>query len=195
MQRRPLAILLALLLPGAAAPALAQDQDQTGMQHHHMMQGTAMPGMAGALPTLPGQDAFAAIQEVVRMLEADPATDWSKVNLEALREHLIDMNEVTLHAVVVDQPVEGGVSSRITGTGRTLEAIRRMVPAQARQLAQVPGWHAAAAALPDGVELTVRADDPREVAHLRGLGFIGLLVTGSHHQAHHLALARGEPMP
>jgi hypothetical protein len=199
MSRRPLAAALALLLPGAASLALAQDQgqgqDQTGMQHHHMMQGTAMPGMAGPLPTLPGQDAFAAIQEVVRILEADPATDWSKVNLEALREHLIDMNEVTLHAVVVDQPVEGGVASRVTGSGRTLEAIRRMVPAQARQLAQVPGWHAEAAALPDGEQLTVRADDPREVAHLRGLGFIGLMVTGSHHQAHHLALAKGEPMP
>ena len=53
------------------------------------------------MPTQPGQDAFGAIQEIVRILEADPATDWSKVDLEALREHLIDMNEVTLHAAVV----------------------------------------------------------------------------------------------
>ena len=190
MHRRPLAALLALLLLGAASLALAQDQDQGGMQHHQMMQGGA-----GLLPTLPGQDAFAAIQEIVRILEADPATDWSKVNLEALRQHLIDMNEVTLHAAVADRPVEGGVTALVTGSGRTLEAIRRMVPAQARQLGRVPGWHAEAVPLPDGMQLTVRADDPREVAHLRGLGFIGLLVTGSHHQLHHLALARGEPMP
>ena len=27
-------------------------------------------------PTLPGQDAFGAIQEVVRILDADPNTDW-----------------------------------------------------------------------------------------------------------------------
>ena len=39
-----------------------------------------------------------AIGEIVRILEADPKTDWSKVNLEALRQHLIDMNEVALHA-------------------------------------------------------------------------------------------------
>ena len=35
----------------------------------------------------------------------------------------------------------------------------------------------------------------RSRSRIRGLGFIGLLVTGSHHQLHHLALARGEPMP
>ena len=51
---------------------------------------------ASTTPTSPGQDAFGAIQEVVRMLDADPKTDWSKVDLEALRQHLIDMNEVTL---------------------------------------------------------------------------------------------------
>jgi hypothetical protein len=38
-----------------------------------------------ATPTMPGQDAFGAIQEIVRILESDPKTKWSKVNLEALR--------------------------------------------------------------------------------------------------------------
>jgi hypothetical protein len=36
-------------------------------------------GGATGQPTMPGQDAFGTIQEVVRILEADPATDWSKV--------------------------------------------------------------------------------------------------------------------
>jgi hypothetical protein len=40
--------------------------------------------------------------------------------------------------------------------------------------------------------LTVTSSDPEEVAHIRGLGFIGLLVSGSHHQPHHLAMARNE---
>ena len=31
-----------------------------------------------------------------------------------------------------------------------------------------------------------------EIQHIRGLGFIGLLVSGSHHQPHHLAIAKGE---
>jgi hypothetical protein len=33
------------------------------------------------------------------------------------------------------------------------------------------------------------------VARIRGLGFIGLLVQGAHHQPHHLAMAKGEKMP
>jgi len=30
------------------------------------------------------------------------------------------------------------------------------------------------------------------VQHIRGLGFIGVMVSGSHHQADHLAMAKGE---
>src|SRR5712691_10452773 len=93
----------------------------------HPMPIEAHPGMhAGmAAPTMPGQDAFAAIQEIVRILEADPKTDWSKVNLEALRQHLIDMNEVTLKAGAAATPVEGGLEVAVTGSDRTLAAIRR----------------------------------------------------------------------
>ncbi|MGA7666054.1 MAG: hypothetical protein WBW13_14615, partial [Pseudolabrys sp.] len=49
---------------------------------------------ATGTPTLPGQDAFGTIQEIVQTLQSDPKTDWSKVNIDALRQHLIDMNEV-----------------------------------------------------------------------------------------------------
>ena len=54
------------------------------------------------------------------------------------------------------------------------------------------GWSTEAAALPNGELLTVTATDPEEVQHVRRLGFIGLLVSGSHHQPHHLAMAKGE---
>ena len=40
-----------------------------------------MHGGEAVIPTMPGQDAFGAIQEIVRILEADPRTDWSKINL------------------------------------------------------------------------------------------------------------------
>ena len=46
--------------------------------------------------------------------------------------------------------------------------------------------------MPDGELLTVTAADPKEIQHIRGLGFIGLLVSGSHHQMHHLMMAKGE---
>jgi hypothetical protein len=163
------------------------------MQRHG--QGMAhMKGMMpqGDAPGLPGQDAFGAIQEIVRMLESDPATDWSKIDLEALRQHLIDMNEVALKADAVAQPIDGGLAIAVTGSGRTLVAIQRLVPTHAKVIDGLNGWSAKTDTLPNGVRLTVTASDPREVRHIRGLGFVGILVTGSHHQPHHLAMAKGE---
>ena len=163
------------------------------MQRHQEMM-AKMQSMHGGGPMLPGQDAFGTIAEVVALLEADPATDWSKVDLEALRAHLIDMNEVTLNAGAATKPIDGGLEIRVTGTGRTLAAIQRMVPMHATEIDGQKGWSAKTATLADGVLLTVTATDPKEVAHIRGLGFAGIMVQGSHHQAHHLAVAKGEPM-
>ena len=167
----------------ASGVALAQ----SAPAHHGMHE-------AGAVPTMPGQDAFGAIQEIVQILDADPKTDWSKVDLEALRQHLIDMNDVTLKAEAAATPIDGGVVIAITGTGRTVDAIQRMVPAHAQEVERthLNGWSAKTDMLPNGVTLTVTASDPTEVPHIRGLGFIGLLASGTHHQPHHLAMARGE---
>jgi len=149
------------------------------------------------LPTLAGQDAYAAVAEVVRLLEADPATDWSKVNLEALRQHLIDMNEVTLRALARPTPVSGGAQFDVTGQGPTVGAIRRMLGAHAPMLDGMAAYRALSEEIPGGVRLTVRAERPGDGAtetKIRGLGFIGLLTVGAHHAVHHLALARGESM-
>jgi hypothetical protein len=86
----------------------------------------------------------------------------------------------------------GGLEVTITGTGRTLVAIQRMIPAHAQHANGLNGWTAKAASLPNGELLTVTASDPKEIQHIRGLGFIGLLVSGSMHQPHHLAMAKGE---
>jgi hypothetical protein len=163
-------------------------------QHGHPMMGMAGGQAAAGGPTLPGQDAFGAIQEIVRMLEADPKTDWSKVNPEALRQHLIDMSDVTLKADAAAKPIDAGIEVAVTGIGRTLEAIMRMVPAHAHEIEQthLNGWSAKTEPLPNGVLLTVTASNPQEVRHIRGLGFIGIMVSGHHHQPHHLAMARGE---
>ena len=176
-------------------PDHGQMPDKMQQRHQQMMQQMHGPGpgqTATTTPTMPGQDAFGAVQEIVRILEADPKTDWSKVNLEALRQHLIDMNEVTLKADAAAKSIDGGVEIAVTGSGRTLAAIQRMVPAHAHELNMIKGWSAKTASLPDGVLLTVTSSDPGEVLHIRGLGFIGLLVSGGHHQPHHLAMAKGE---
>jgi hypothetical protein len=182
---------------GAAAPhsdgrtsTAAADKEH---EHHHMMHMQHHAnGVGDGELGMPGQDAFGTIAEVVRQLDADPKTDWSKVNLEALRQHLIDMNEVTLKADASAKPVDGGLAITVTGSGRTLAAIRRMVPAHAREINGKSGWIAKTTELPNGELLTVTASEPKEVQHIRGLGFIGILVSGAHHQAHHLAIAKGE---
>ena len=174
-------------------PAMGPGHMQEMMRQHQGMMGDHA-GMHGAAttPTMPGQDAFGAIQEVVGMLDADPKTDWSKVDLEALRQHLIDMNEVTLKADADPKQIDGGLEIAVTGSGRTLVAIQRMIPAYAQTVNGLNGWTSKAATLTNGELLTVTATDPKEVQHIRGLGFIGLLASGSHHQPHHLAMAKGE---
>lgn len=164
------------------------------MGMHGGVEGHGMHGQqSGALgtPTLPGQDAFGAIQEVVRILQADPSTDWSKVNIDALRQHLIDMNEMTLHAVATQRDLDNGIEITVTGQGRTLEAIKRMIPAHVGELREI-GWNARSEDLPNGVKLTVSASEAHPLTQLKALGFMGVMVQGSHHQMHHLAMAKGE---
>ena len=82
---------------------------------HDMSMHTA----SAAVPASSGQAAFATISEVVRMLEADSTTDWSKVNVEALRQHLVDMDAVTMRSIVHQRNVDGGIEAEVTGTGAT----------------------------------------------------------------------------
>ena len=168
-------------------PARTMEMMKGGMMQGHAGMHAAMTGQ----PTMPGQAAFGAIQEVVRLLEADPATDWSKVNIAALREHLIDMDELTLHAATAERVLDNGIEIAVSGQGRTLDAIKRMVPAHVRQLANL-GWNARTEDLPNGVTLIVSTNDPKQVTKLKALGFMGIMVQGGHHQPRHLMIARGE---
>lgn len=194
--------------PGPMRPGQPDHPQMTGSMHQRMLQmrqgqqgmhdgGMGRHGMLGShdtmsgAPAMPGQDAFGAIQEIVQILEADPATDWSKVRIGALREHLIDMNEVTLHAAAAERSLDNGVEIAVTGDGRTRDAIKRMVPAHARELAKL-GYDAKTEDLADGVKLTVVSNDARQAVKLKALGFMGIMVLGPHHQAHHLMMAKGE---
>jgi hypothetical protein len=156
--------------------------------HDHM--GGMVHAITGRQATQPGQAAFGAIQEIVEILEADPSTDWSKVDIEALRQHLIDMDNVTLHAEVKVEPVAGGMRFVVSGVGEVRDSIQRMVNAHARIMNGVDNWSFVAANTATGADLTVTVP-PRDVEKLRGLGFIGVLAHGVHHQAHHLMIARG----
>src|ERR1051325_4286447 len=156
MWRTALAIAFGVAVAGGAVAHTVFAQNRPDMPHApdmHAQHMQAMREMAANTPAMPGQDAFGAIAEIVRILEADPATDWSTVDIERLRQHLIAMNEVMLRAVVAQTPVPGGLAMEITGTGRTEQAIRAMVVPHAVELDRMPLFAAKTAPVAHGVRL------------------------------------------
>lgn len=144
-------------------------------------------------PTMPGQEAFGSIQEIIGILENDPNTDWSKVDIPALNVHLIDMNELTLYANVEENELENGLEMKVIGKDRTIDAIHRMVPTHVEMtLNYIDEWDIQIEKLDNGVILTTTTQNPKEVEHIKGLGFIGLMATGADHPTHHLMMAKGE---
>jgi hypothetical protein len=184
MKKIVAAFILAILIP---AVALGQPS-----KHDQKIYGN-MAGMMmeGALPQETGQSAFAAIQEIVAMLNADPATDWSKVDIEGLRQHLIDMNNVTLGAVVAAKQTGDSVEFVVTGEGVVIASIQRMVMAHAATMNGVDGWAFVAKPSTTGAIVTVTPPDQASMIKLSALGFIGVMALGMHHQQHHWMLARG----
>lgn len=53
-------------------------------QHANSAAGHDMGG-----PQETGQSAFAALAEIVTILQADPETDWERVDIDGLRRHLV----------------------------------------------------------------------------------------------------------
>ncbi|WP_404383745.1 hypothetical protein [Caenispirillum salinarum] len=173
----------------AATAASAADNHSTAMGHSHAADHKPAETAASA-PKEPGQAAFAAIAEIVDILRSDPETDWSKVDIAALRRHLIDMDAVTLRADVSSRPVPGGAAFDVTADAPdVVGAIRRMVPAHAQTMTGAEGMTMTAEEIDGGARLTVTG---AETGMIRGLGFIGIMTIGMHHQAHHLAVAGGE---
>ena len=145
------------------------------------------------LPTEPGESVFATVQEIMALLEADPATDWSRVDIDALREHLIDMDLAATRARVQREAVPGGLRVTASGDARTLAALGRMIPAHAGFMDGTNGWRFVGEPQADAVVLTVTGPSEADAVRIRALGYMGLLALGDHHPAHHLALATGAP--
>jgi len=181
------AIGVAIAVVSTSAPA------QKASAMDHASHASASP--AGVIP--PGQAAYATMAAIVTMLEADSTTDWSKVNIEALRQHLIVMNEVTMGARARQTTIPAGASMDVTGDGHVAESIRTMLRNHSAMLAMEGPYRTSVDDIPGGVRWVVTAANPgdaKTVARIRGLGFAALLTLGDHHTPHHIALARGEPM-
>lgn len=211
MITRAVLLSFAVMLPGAARAVeipggpggrtvpgqhmMEPGQGMMGQGQHMMDEGQHMMGPAvdpDSVPVEPGQSAFAAIQEIVEMLDADPQTDWSKVNIDALRAHLVDMDNVTLRAKVKSEPVPNGMRFTVSGEGEVRESIRRMLSAHALTMDGQSTYTLTAEEVPTGAQLTVVAADKVSLAKLKGLGFFGVITLGMHHQEHHMALATGQ---
>ena len=154
--------------------------------------GMHQPGQADSrLPRETGQGAFAAIQEIVAMLNADPNTDWSRVNIDALREHLIDMDNVALRARIAYEPVPGGERIHVSGDGPVRESIERMLTMHVAMAGETDDWRLAIVKTSSGADVTVMAKTPLSAQKIKALGLIGILSEGIHHQRHHMMMARG----
>jgi hypothetical protein len=168
--------LIVAAVLAAAGAASAQD-------HVHSASGAAL--------TESGHAGFAAIQEAVAALSADPSTDWSRANIERLRQHLTDMDEVTLRAAIQSEDIPAGARFIVSGEGRTREAIRNMVVGHVRAVGEDEHWTLTVQETEHGAIVTARGRRPADTARIRGLGLIGVIASGAHHQPHHLMLARG----
>lgn len=144
--------------------------------------------------TEPGNDIFGTIQEVVQKLEANPDTDWSQVNLEALRQHLLDMKAFTEEVEVISKrEIENGVEITVRpNTDRAGQALGRLFKMHPTMIKKEKGWDMQATQSEGDWIITCTTDTASEVAKIRALGYIGLLAEGAHHQRHHWMIATGQ---
>lgn len=183
---RKLILAGSVLAAVVAGFAFANSSSGSGDNHHE-----EMTHELKTAPAEPGQGGFAAIAEIVAILENDPDTKWESVNIEALREHLVDMDELTLNAIVSTTKRDGEIQFEIKGQGRALRAIQSMVPAHAKQLIADLNWNTSTSEIEGGIVLTVSSNDEIQLQKLTALGFFGIMATGAHHQQHHLQMAKG----
>ena len=119
-------------------------------------------------------------------------TDWTKVNIQALRDHLVDMELVTTQATVNTQTEGRIVEFRVTGERIVADAVARMATAHSPMLELATGWTVTAEPSTDGATMRIEVQTEQELARVLGLGFFGVMAIGAHHQAHHIQMASGE---
>ena len=142
-------------------------------------------------PSETGQSQLAAIAETVTLLRDDPNTDWAQVDIKALRDHLVDMDNVTTRASV-ERKVDGSsVMFMVTGDDVVVASIRRMVLAHSPMLQGTSDWTVIAGDLGNGAWMLVQVGSDEDLNQVLGLGFFGLMTIGAHHQQHHLMIATG----
>jgi hypothetical protein len=169
-----------ILLPFSAVAQSSHNHSNHGQEN------------TSSILTEPGQGGFAALTEVVSILNADPNTDWQTVNIQALRDHLVDMNDLILRTEVEILHINDGLRFEFDKSLVANEAAMRMVPAHSTVLENETGWVTSVQSNDEILiwEVTSTASE----LNIQKLGFFGLMATGDHHREHHLAIATGKPM-
>lgn len=140
-----------------------------------------------------GNDAFGTLQEALQQLLADPKTDWSKVNMEALRQHLADMRNFTLDVDVIKQTfTKKGIEVILAPNNKQVsESLVRVFAAHPAQLKKETGWDMKTYKQANAYKVTVTGKSAEDIVKIQGLGYIGVMTWGNHHQAHHWMMAKG----
>ena len=178
------------------AMIMAMPMASAHMHHANMNHAAMMGNNTATTPvvlTESGTDPFATLQEVVTALEANPGTNWEKVNIEALRLHLVEMQDMTINVDVKHQYIDNGFQAVVTPTtNRAVKSLTRVLSGHPAQMKAETGWDMQVSNNDDIFTLTVVSKKAHEVAKIRGLGYIGVMSYGNHHQPHHWAMASGE---
>jgi hypothetical protein len=181
-----LSIAMTIVMPMASAH-----------MHHANMSHTAMMGHNIAptqvVLTESGTDPFATLQEVIAALESNTNTNWEKVNIEALRLHLIEMHDMTINVAVKQRHIDNGFQAVVTPTtSNAVKSLTRVLSGHPAQMKAETGWDMQVQVNNSVFTLTVTTDNAKDVAKIRGLGYIGVMAYGNHHQPHHWAMASGD---
>jgi len=168
------------------------EMDHANMDHSAMMNHGQSTIQTTKL-TESGTDPFAVMQEAIAALEANPNTNWEKVNIEALRLHLVEMQDMTLNVNVTQTRIDNGFKAVVTPTtSRSVRSVAKVLSAHPAQMKIETGWDMQVQNNNGVFTLTVTTDNVKDVAKIRGLGYIGVMAYGDHHQPHHWAMASGD---
>ena len=174
--------------PSGHTPSGHAMSGHTPVMGHSQNTGDHGPLMEG------GQSAFAALIEIVALLENDEQTDWSRVDLDSTRAHLLDMHHVILNteasASIIDNLT---IRFDIRANKESISSVHRMIPTHGRFIEQSRGWTIVSELDDAGASLKISVTDNSTLKKLNALGFYGFMALDSHHQAHHLQIALGMP--
>ncbi len=143
-------------------------------------------------PRSSGKSTFGTLSQVAKMIERKKIA-WVQVDMDALWEHLKDMDALMTHTNVAKQDLPNGLLMFVTGGENAARAMREMIPAHAAFLLTArPKWTISVEEIESGYSIQVVSDDAAEVVRIKALGFSGFMVQGNHHASHHLNIASGK---